>query len=304
MINPIYIWTEDKLRLQGIHYETYSKNTCILVVHGMSGNFIESYWGNVLGEYLQKNGYGYIYAHNRGYNHINDIVIDKIKEQNTYDSVRVGAVYERFEDSVFDVDAWYYEAVRLGYKNIILLGHSLGCNKVVHYIYKKQPYTLQGVILLSPPDMVANGKEAGRSKLYESQLGEAKKNISEGKPRKLLKDMLWNWYNISSQTFMDMFVDGCPADNLPIMRNPQSFPELEAIHVPILAIMGEYDDIAVLTLQEDMDLLAQKAINSPTFTKVFLQGAPHTYDNKEREVSECILNWLGYLNDRKITTKP
>jgi len=297
MSQPIYIWTEDKLRLQGMYYEVSDKDTCVLVIHGMSGNFIENYWGSVLGDYLQSNGYGYIYSHNRGYNHINDIVVNEINDQNAYKSERVGAVYERFEDSVLDLDAWYSEALNFGYKNIVLVGHSLGCNKVVHYIYKKRPKNLQGVILLSPPDMVANGKESGKSKLYDNQLAEAKKNIDEGNPRKLLTDMLWSWYNISSQTFMDMFVDGCPADNLPLMRNPQSFPELEAITTPVMALMGEFDDIVVRTLQEDMDLLEQKAIKAQSFSKFFLQGAVHTYDSRENKLAEQVLDWLKPTNN-------
>jgi pimeloyl-ACP methyl ester carboxylesterase len=296
MNNIIYTWTQDKLRLQGMHYEVPNKDTCILVVHGMSGNFIENYWGSVLGDCLQSNGYGYIYSHNRGYNHINDIVIDEITKQNAYKSVRMGAVYERFEECLYDIDAWYNEALRLGYKNIVLLGHSLGCNKVIHYIYKKQPKKLNGVILLSPPDMVANGKESGKSIFYENQLSEAKANIREGNPRKFLSDMLWNCYNISSQTFIDMFVDGCPADNLPIMRNPQSFPELEAITVPVMTLMGEFDDIVVRTLQEDMNLLEKKAIHAQSFAKVYLLGAVHTYDNRENELSNEILKWLTNIS--------
>jgi alpha/beta superfamily hydrolase len=104
--------------------------------------------------------------------------------------------------------------------------------------------------------------------------------------------MLWGWYTISAQTFVDMFEDGCPADNLPIMRNPESFPELESVSVPTLAIMGEYDDIVVRTLKEDMDLLEKKARNASSFTKVFLSGANHTYDNREKELSVEILKWL------------
>jgi hypothetical protein len=40
----------------------------------------------------------------------------------------------------------------------------------------------------------------------------------------------------------------------------------------------------MLSHSEDMDLLTQKAINSPTLLRSSLQD-PHTYDNKEREVS-------------------
>jgi pimeloyl-ACP methyl ester carboxylesterase len=292
MNNFVYVWTEDDLRLSGNHYGVDDKHTGVLIIHGMSGNIIENYWGNILGEVLQEEGYGCIYSHNRGYNHINDITTKEVNQQNTHKSVRIGAVYEKFEDSVFDIDAWYKYMLSLGYKNLVLVGHSLGCNKVIHYIHKKNPKNLSGVILLSPPDMVANGKESGHSKVYERQLAEAKDNVAKGQLKKLLTDILWGWYYLSSQTFLDMLVDGCPADNLPIMRNPDSFPELLSLKVPVLVLMGEYDDIVVRSLQEDMDLLREKACNTVSFTKVFLQGASHTYDNRENELSEEILKWL------------
>ncbi|MFA5828674.1 MAG: alpha/beta fold hydrolase [Candidatus Shapirobacteria bacterium] len=292
MNDIVYVWTKDNLRLAGNHYESGNKRVGVLIVHGMSGNIIENYWGNVVGRALQKNGFGCVFSHNRGYNHINDIVVREMNEQNAFKSVRVGAVYERFEDSVYDIDAWYRHMTELGYKKIILMGHSLGCNKVTHYIYKKNPKNLAGVILLSPPDMVANAKESGESKIYQQLVNEAKKNIAEGNPRKLLTPMLWNWYNLSSQTFLDLFVDGCPADNLPLMRNPKSFPELESIKVPALAIVGEHDDIVVRSIEDDLSLLKEKAINIPSFERFILPGASHTYDNREAELSEYLIGWL------------
>jgi predicted alpha/beta-fold hydrolase len=297
MNNIVYVWTEDQLRLMGSHYEAENKDIGVLVVHGMSGNIIENFWGNVLGETLQQKDFGCVYSHNRGYNHLNDIATKDLNAQNAFKSVRVGAVYERFEDSVFDIDAWYHQMLDFGYQKIVLVGHSLGCNKVIHYIYKKNPPNLAGVILLSPPDMVANAKESGRSRVYDIQLAEAKSNLSAGQPRKLLTNPLWGWYHLSSQTFLDMFVDGCPADNLPIMRNPSSFPELESIKVPIMALMGEYDDIVVRSLHQDMDLLEAKSLEAKSFTKVFLTGASHTYDNRETELSQEILKWLDLLQN-------
>ena len=293
MVTILHVWTQDKLRLQGVHYEPKNKDTCVLFIHGMSGNFIENYFANTLGEELQKQGFGYIYAHNRGYNHINDIVVNEVDDHNAYKTRRIGAVYERFEESILDIDAWFKETLRLGYKKVIITGHSLGCNKTIHYIHKSNPDKLAAVILLSPPDMVANGKGSGKSKKYDTQLKEAEDNIRNGEPRKLLSDILWNWYHLSSQTFVDLLKDKCPADNLPIMRNPDRFIELESIKVPILTIMGEHDEIVVKTLEGDMKLIASKAVNAPSFTKVFLAGANHVYDNREKELAHEIVDWLS-----------
>ena len=297
MIDILYIWTSDSLRLQGIHYGSEKKDSCVLLIHGMSGNFIENYFAHVLGQKLAKNYIGFIYSHNRGYNHINDIVTKKgnlkLKRGIGYKTKRIGAIYERFLESEIDIEGWIGKCRELGYKKIILLGHSLGCNKAVHYYYKNHPKDVTGIILASPPDMVGLAKLTKYQPSYEKLLKEARKNVADGKPRKLLSDQLWNWYQLSSQTFLDLCEEGGPADNLPVLRNPKKFPELESVSVPILGIMGEKDDIEIRSLEEDLDLIQSKATNCPEFTKEFIKEGTHTYDRQEDSFARVVLVWIN-----------
>lgn len=285
-----YIQTEDGLRFQGVHYGTESKNTCVLLIHGMSGNFIENYFAHVLGEMLSSNGIGMIYGHNRGYNHINDIVTKDGK------TIRIGATYERFSECVYDIDAWLNEVKKLGYKKVVLLGHSLGCNKTIHFLSKKKVQDIIGVILASPPDMVGLFEKPEYQPNHKELLEEAKRNIQEDNPRKLVSGMIWDWYNLSSQTYIDLSETNGAVDNLPVLRNPSEFPELASINVPILGLMGEKDDIAIRTLEGDLDLIALKAKGTPSFTKRFIKGASHTYDNQEQQFSNVVLEWIKGLN--------
>lgn len=294
-LNIVYIWTKDSLRLLGVHYEPERKDVCVLAVHGMSGNFIENKWADVAGKTLKEKGVGFIYAHNRGYGHINDIATKEIKEDGGYKTKRFGTAYERFADCIYDIEAWIKEVRKLGYKKLILLGHSLGCNKVIYYLHRNKQKDTVGIILASPPDMVALIKKPEYQLNYKELLEEAKKNVKENKPRELLSGLIWDWYILSSQTFLDLFKEGGPADNLPVLRNPKEFAELSSINVPILAIMGEYDDIAVRNLKEDLDLIGSKAINCPAFTKQFIKGGNHNYERQEESFANTILQWAKNL---------
>lgn len=294
-LNILYIWTKDSLRLEGVHYEPGRKDICVLVIHGMSGNFIENKWADVTGKKLGENGTGFVYAHNRGYGHINDIATKEIKEDGGYKTIRAGAAYERFTDCVYDIDAWVKEVRELGYKKIILLGHSLGCNKVIYYLHRNKQKDIVGIILASPPDMVALVKKPGYQLNYGELLKEAKENLKKGEPRKLLSGLIWDWFILSSQTFLDLFEEGGAADNLPVLRNPEEFSELASIDVPILAIMGEHDDIAVRTLKEDLDLIESKATSCPVFTKQFIKGGNHNYERQEKSFANTILQWITNL---------
>ncbi len=184
---------------------------------------------------------------------------------------------------------------KLGYKKIILMGHSLGCNKVIYYFSQRKPKDVVGVILASPPDMVGQLKpeyQPDRDELYK----EAKENVKNGEPRKLLSKMLWDWYNLSSQTFLSLFTEGNNSDNLPVMRNPGKWDQLASINVPIMAFMGEYDDIAIRGLSEDLELIKSKATKAPSFTQAKIPKASHVYDGQEEAVAKEILNWIKTLH--------
>lgn len=291
MPNIEHIWTKDNLRLMGTHYP--GRSTCVLEVHGMSGNFIENYYAHVLGEKLAAAGFGFMYGHNRGYCHMNGIPAKPIRpENNGYSSTRLGAMYELFEDCPKDISAWIAKVKELGYSKIILLGHSLGCNKTIYYMYKHQDPDVSGVILASPPDMVGLVELERYQPNHAELLKEAQQLVASGKPRQLLSSDIWDGeYILSAQTYLSLFQEGGPADNLPVNRNPEVFEQLAIIKQPILGIMGVHDDIEIRNLHDDMALIKSKATACKDFEVRFVNGANHDYQNREEEFADTVLSW-------------
>lgn len=291
----IYTKTSDDLNLPGFYYPSKQRNICVLFIHGMSGFILENYFGHILGRTLQKNNISFIFTHNRGYAHINDIKTNKINSEGGFETVRNGAVYERFEKCVPDIESWLDKAKELGYKKIIIIGHSLGASKVIHHFYKTRPDDIVGIVLASPPDMVGLLKKPEYQSNYNEILKEAKLNIEEGNPEKLLSSKIWGWVTLSSQTFLDLFEENGPANNLPLLKNPGKFYELASINVPILCIMGENDDVAINGLKEDMEVLKNKALNATSFEKFILPRANHVYDREEKGFAEKVTEWVKQL---------
>lgn len=288
----LYAETADKLRLQGFHFDSEKRDICVLVVHGMSGSFLENFFAIELGRVLSSAGFGCVCGHNRGMGFISTIPMTTSNENGGRAYKTIGSTYERFEDSILDIDAWLTICRNLGYKRLVLLGHSLGCNKVIHYLARKNPDDVVGIVLASPPDMVGLMKLPESVSTYTKFLNEALTNVEQGAGSKRLSTLIWDYSELSSQTFLDLFTEGGPADNLPVLRNPAVFEELSVISVPILGLMGENDDIEIRKLDEDLDLIASKAVSCPDFSKQFISGANHTYDFKEQEFGKVILNWL------------
>ncbi len=276
-INDAY--TSDDLRLPMVHFESKEKDICVVFIHGMCQTIIDNYFAIVCGKNFEKENIGFLYEHNRGHSIENDILL---KNGNFK---RCGCMYEIFEDSVLDIDLAIKQAKKLGYKRIILMGHSYGCNKVIYYCYKKHPEIL-GIILASAPDMV--GLQLFRQKDYYQLINEAKQNIANSEPFKLLSNLVEDYMYMSSQTYHNWYHKNSNLDNLPVMGYSKNWYQFESIDVPILTFSGELETDNYLHL----DLLKEKAIKCPSFSSKIIKDANHFYHNKENEISTLICNWI------------
>lgn len=275
----IYEYTSDNLRLQGTHFESSQKDICVVFIHGMYTNVIENYFAVVWGETFAKHNIGFLYGHTRGYSSTNEIV----KGNGEY--ITLGTTFEIFEDCLLDIDMWLRKTYELGYKRIILAGHSFGCCKVLYYCYKIRNNII-GIIFASPPDM------QGLTRMYEPDydlmLAETEKNIKDGSPRKLTSKLIENYMPFSSATFYNWYTPGSNVDNFPVTRNPEHFEQLETVAAPILAFSGGNEEACY----QQFDLLQKKARNCSDFTWRIIEGANHVYYGKEEQTAELILTWI------------
>lgn len=279
-INNAY--TEDGLRLPIVHFESQEKDICVIFIHGMCQTIIDNYFAVACGRLLAENNIGFLYEHNRGHSIENDILM----KDGSYK--RYGCMYEIFEDSIYDIDLAINTAKELGYKRFLLMGHSYGCNKVIYYYYKKRPKVL-GLVLASAPDML--GSHVSTQNDYEELLQEAEQNVENEEPRKLLHKMVEDYMYMSSETYYDWYQKDTNINNLPVFANPERWEQLESIDVPILTFSGTEEADYYLHL----DLLKSKATNCKRFDYKYIKGANHFYMNKEKEISDLVLNWIEEL---------
>ena len=261
-----------------VHFESKEKDICVICIHGMCGTIVDNYFATVWGKLLSKRNIGFIYEHNRGHSIENDIVMKDGSFK------RCGCMYEIFEDCIYDIDLAIQTAK--GYKKIILLGHSYGCNKVIYYYYKKHPNIL-GIILASAPDMI--GSHLLVEPDYKELLKEAKNNIDNNKPTKLLHKMIEDYMYMSSLTYYNWYNENSNLNNLPVISNKEHWEQFETIEVPILTFSGSNEEDYYLQL----DLLKDKALNCKKFEYKIIEDTGHTYKNKELEVANLIFDWIN-----------
>lgn len=292
-LEVVYARTEDELKLQGMHYAPMKKDVGVVFVHGRAGSYIDNVFAQVLGERLSSNGIGFLYGHNRGRGHIVDLPKTNVRANNGFEYSRQGAVYERFPNCIYDLDAWYQQVKQLGYKRVIFVAHSLGCSKFIYWWFIRKPQGVSSVALASPGDEVGQIRNINIQPNYLQMIDEAQTYIKQGNFSAILSSLLWDWFPISAQTFLDSTTDDGSIDMLPIYRNPKTFKGLATVNIPILYIVGEYDDVAIRTLKDDMELVRSKATSCPDFQAQVVGGANHNYENREEELAKTILKWIN-----------
>lgn len=287
----LHRYTKDGLNLLGCYWgnETeHKKDCCVVFTHGMFDNLLENTFAHILGEELSKNGYGFIFGHNRGYGVINNIIKKDPKTKKTSEKI-IGSTFENFGEAIYDVELWLDEARKLGYSKIILAGHSLGCLKNLYYISKKGFSWINGFIFISAPDSSGLIERSGE---FEKMFVEAEKNIGNGRAKKILLKKMLGVFPISSRTLLNLRKGGI-ADVFPLVENPEDFGIFSKINKPILMVAGEKDSIFVNSFEDDIKILREKAKNCPDFTGKLIKGATHRYIKKEKELTEVVTNWVS-----------
>ena len=146
----VKIGAADGHQLDGILYEAEESIATVLHVHGSLGNFYQQPFIPVFAQVLTREGINLLSCNMRSH--------DGIAEG--YDGEGemkyVGGSLARFETCVEDIKAAVSWSRRLGRK-VYLQGHSLGCDRVLHYL----EVTGEGLspILLSPCDSYQLQKE-------------------------------------------------------------------------------------------------------------------------------------------------
>ncbi len=281
------ISTEDGLQLHGVLYQPEEKTGIILVhVHGMGDNFYENKFLENIAKTLTDNGIAFFPFNNRGSGNITDFV--RIKNDKK-DFVIYGTTNERFEDSLFDIQAAIDFAKDRGFTKVHLSGHSLGASKVAYYASKTKE-DLQSIIFLSPSDML--GLVRGDKDQFEKEITIAKKMIQEGNGDKLLPEYVWGEYPIKAGAYINLFGDESETAIFNFFNKDLGFETISKINKPILLIMGRKDDAAIIPVEEIMKIMEKETTSSPRIETRILGDSNHGYHGYAQELADVLKNWI------------
>ena len=288
MLERIYFNTEDQIELVGL-LETPDKptNKVIISIHGMQSNCLKQR-ETILSNTVVNAGIAYFAFNNRGAE-----VMTYTKKVTGDKQLNGGVVYEDVLDGYYDIKAAINKMLELGYTQIYLQGHSLGCTKIV-YTYNKlknenNVANIKGIILLSLVDIPDCQKYDLGSK-YEQILQYAEEKEKQGKLEELMPEESFD-HPISVKSYLRYFKYNKDIDFAKFNCMDYDFKELNSIEIPLFMRWGNVHELVIQNLDDLVKFLKSKIKNNKLDIG-YIDGADHGYTGKEKELAKEIINFV------------
>lgn len=255
-------------------------DTVFIAITGIHGNFYSNPFYFNIGETLNSADIDFIYAQtNDAFGEIDTMNIKIGKKE------MIGSWNERFSYTNDDIDAYLSFAESQGYKHIVLGGHSLGANKVIHYLSEIHEPRVEHFFLLSPANL-----DFMMSEVTDRQRQFIKQQVESCNGNKMLPFPFMGWVQCIAYTAYDWAFSGI-LNNVHTAVNGD-FSQVERITHNGALLVGTYDNFT------DGDPSAfLRNINDHMRTGmdnhlIFIEKTGHTYQGKNQEVADAILKQI------------
>ena len=276
----------DDVPLAGLLYEPKrATNRVAVFLHGTGGaSIFESKRTNVLATEFLNSGSAYFAFNNRGAH-----VMRRIGAS------MGGSAYERIRDCVLDIDGALGELRRRGYRDITLVGHSTGANKIAVYDHYKPRNRAKRYVLLAGGDDTGMFLEQLGERRFRAMLTKARalKNGSDLVPRALSSlPMSWRaWYDMANPDgdynvfpFLEVM------RKIRLGRKPR-FRQVRGIRKPALFLYGENDEYCYGDVSRCVAILDEALGAKPNVELAILENADHGFSGREDELARVIIDW-------------
>lgn len=283
----------DGVNLEGILYKASANisEKIILSVHGMTSNCFKKRDIEIAKKANEK-GIDYFAFNNRG----SEIVkyIEKETEGQPAKEL-AGTAYEDVLEGYEDIVGAIIKLKELGYKNIYLQGHSLGCTKIV-YTYNELINNdeteilenIKGVILLSLVDIPMALKVYLRDN-FKKYLDYAEKLEHENKIYEMMPRESFI-HPISVKSFLRYARDNKDIDFANYGKDNE-LEKLNNIQVPLFMRWGN-DNEMIIQQADELSTMVNNIITNENKNIDYIDGANHSYTGKEKELAEQIVEFV------------
>ncbi len=279
----IILNTTDGCFLPGLIQHTDKKTQSIIIfIHGSGGNFFKANYFEEMFEEFNYNGYDFMISNNRGSEQFFRL---HRKNAGITETIKAGNIYENFDESIYDIQAAVNYAKDAGYRDIILIGQSLGTLKVQYYC--EQVGDINKLILLSPVDMVSRFRSRVKEE-YDNLITKSKQLVAEGKNYEMVTD------EFSAIKVASTMAIGSKADLFKLEENRDITKPLNYKgYVSIIAGSNEH-----VYKGWDMSYVEQRLhqrFQNAKFQFHVIPNSTHDYHEHEKQVSKLIIDSINHM---------
>lgn len=289
MLERVYFNTEDEIELVGLlERPTNPTKRVVISVHGMQSNCLKRR-EDILSKEISNEGVAYFAFNNRGAE-----LMTYTRKTTGEKILNGGSVYEDVLDGYYDIKGAINKMLELGYTDIYLQGHSLGCTKIV-YTYNKlknenNVKNIKGIMLLSLVD-IPDCQKYDLGNKYVEMMEYAENKEKEGKLNDLMPIESFD-HPICVRSYLRYFKYNKDIDFARFWDKDYNFKELNNIQIPLFLRWGNVHDLVVQNLDDLIKFLKSK-IQNEKLDIGYIDGADHGYTGKEETLAKEIISFIG-----------
>lgn len=289
MLERVYFNTEDEIELVGLlERPTNPTERVVISVHGMQSNCLKRR-EDILSKEISNAGVAYFAFNNRGAE-----LMTYTRKTTGEKILNGGSVYEDVLDGYYDIKGAINKMLELGYTDIYLQGHSLGCTKIV-YTYNKlknenNVKNIKGIMLLSLVD-IPDCQKYDLGDKYAEMMEYAENKEKEGKLNDLMPIESFD-HPICVRSYLRYFKYNKDIDFARFWDKDYNFKELNNIQIPLFLRWGNVHDLVLQNLSNLIEILKSK-IQNEKLDIGYIDGADHGYTGKEETLAKEIISFIG-----------
>lgn len=289
MLERVYFNTEDEIELVGLlERPTNPTKRVVISVHGMQSNCLKRR-EDILSKEISNAGVAYFAFNNRGAE-----LMTYTRKTTGEKILNGGSVYEDVLDGYYDIKGAINKMLELGYTDIYLQGHSLGCTKIV-YTYNKlknenNVKNIKGIMLLSLVD-IPDCQKYDLGDKYMKMMEYAENKEKEGKLNDLMPIESFD-HPICVRSYLRYFKYNKDINFARFWDKDYNFKELNNIQIPLFLRWGNVHDLVLQNLSNLIEILKSK-IQNEKLDIGYIDGADHGYTGKEETLAKEIISFIG-----------
>lgn len=288
LMQIINVETLRGLVLKGVMWGNPSDmDTVVIMMSGICSNVFQNELLPTSGKLLSENNIAFICGQAMdafsfiGYSNL------KTKKQ-----VTTGVVTNDFNVVYEDVEAYVKYAKNLGFKRIILAGHSLGSNKIINYLANTPDNLIDYFIVSAPIDLAHFWNIIKDKDMY---IQTANKFVAEGRGKDILPFLFMGFSPMCAETLL-AFYNAENLKNCPVISNDGETDSLSSIKINGTFIIGSNDNMAGDNAEVFIREINSYCKHPEKNRIVIIPYASHIFYGKHKEYAEAILETVSHCS--------